>query len=429
MTVLPLNLLDELYLNLDRETEPWTVHYELRLETRLDPARLEFAISEAARRHPIARARLMSWRFQDRTYDWEIADELEDVPLTVVTCEDDDALAETRERLFSVSPSLAAAPPFLVVLARRTGGDTLMLNLHHAAGDGISAERFALSVMRAYTGSDDPVPPLDPLAVHDVQVLAAARSAHERQARQHALMLGYRRSLVPAARVARDGGEDRPAYGFETFTLSADESRTLFTRHSNCTTVNDVLLAGLAVTIGRWNREHGCAARPIALSMPINLRPPEWRLEIFSNFASWVTVWISPEPDDDVNSVVGRVANRTHPIKRDRLGGLAVDLLRVTSRLMIATKRWLRYMTALTGDTAVDTASLSNLGSIEAPPLLDAPASAVWFSPPSQMPLGVAIGAVTLNARLHVTMRYRHAQFDRSAARRFLALYRSVLLA
>ena len=36
MTTVPLNLLDELYLNLDRETEPWTVHYELRLSTHLD---------------------------------------------------------------------------------------------------------------------------------------------------------------------------------------------------------------------------------------------------------------------------------------------------------------------------------------------------------------------------------------------------------
>ena len=44
MTTVPLNLLDELYLNLDRETEPWTVHYELRLSTHLDAARLATAV-------------------------------------------------------------------------------------------------------------------------------------------------------------------------------------------------------------------------------------------------------------------------------------------------------------------------------------------------------------------------------------------------
>lgn len=82
MATLPLNLLDELYLNLDRATEPWTVHYELHLETHVDPARLARAVSGAARRHPLARARLMSWRLQDRAYDWEIVDELDDVPRT-----------------------------------------------------------------------------------------------------------------------------------------------------------------------------------------------------------------------------------------------------------------------------------------------------------------------------------------------------------
>jgi uncharacterized protein YbjT (DUF2867 family) len=51
----------------------------------------------------------------------------------------------------------------------------------------------------------------------------------------------------------------------------------------------------------------------------------------------------------------------------------------------------------------------------------------VWFSPPSQMPLGVAVGTVTLGERLHVALRYRHPQFDRDAAHRFAELYRSVL--
>ena len=80
MTSLALNLLDELYLNLDRKQEPWTVHYELRVDSHLDPVRLAAAIGAAARRHPQARARLASWRLQDNSYDWEIAEELEARP-------------------------------------------------------------------------------------------------------------------------------------------------------------------------------------------------------------------------------------------------------------------------------------------------------------------------------------------------------------
>lgn len=429
MTSLPLSLLDELYLNLDRATEPWTVHYEVSLTVHLDADRLAGAVVAAGRRHPLARARLASWRFQDRGYQWEIADDLADAAIRVAECSDEAALADEREKLFRDSPSLATAPPFIVLLARRADGDSVLLNLHHAVGDGISAARLMLSILRAYAGAPDPVPPVDPLAVHDVRVFSAARSDEERRTRLQTLARGARRLFVPTSRVARDGGDDRPGYGFVLMGFTVPETRALFARQRAGITVNDVLLAALGVSVARWNAEHGAAQKLIALSMPVNLRPAEWRSEVFSNFASWVTVWISPEPDQDLSSAVPRVAAQISGIKQDRLGGLAVDLLEIPGKLMIATKRWLQYLKPLTGDVVVDTASLSNLGRLEAlPARFDGAISAVWFSPPGQMPLGVSIGAATIEDRLNVTLRYRHAQFDRSAAVRFIALYRSVLL-
>jgi NRPS condensation-like uncharacterized protein len=120
---------------------------------------------------------------------------------------------------------------------------------------------------------------------------------------------------------------------------------------------------------------------------------------------------------------------RTSAIKRDGLGALAVDLLVIPGKLRIAAKRWLQYLKPLTGDVVVDTASLSNLGRLEALPApFETATTAVWFSPPGQMPLGVSIGAATIDERLHVTLRYRHAQFSRPAARKFGALLRDVLL-
>ena len=430
MTTVPLNLLDELYLNLDRETEPWTVHYELHVGRHLDIDRLTSAIGAAARRHPLARARLAPWRFQDRSYDWEIADQLPEVPLTVIACGDVAALERGREEFFSTSPSLTTAPPFAIALARCHEGDALLLNLHHAAGDGISAERLILSILRAYTGDQDPVPPLDPLALHGVVgSLAVARTAKERLARRRALMEGAWRPVLRAARIAREGEDDWPAYGFELLALSTNESLNVFARHPASTTLNDVLLGALALTIVRWNADHGRPTGPIALSMPVNLRPAEWRHEVFSNFASWATVWVYAEEGEELSSVVARVGARTRIIKRDRLGGLAVDLARIPGRLMIAAKRWLQYSKAFTNDVVVDTASLSNLGRLgPLPAPFNGDDAAVWFSPPSQMPLGVGIGVITFGDRLYVTMRYRHVQFDRVAARRFIALYREVLL-
>ena len=90
---------------------------------------------------------------------------------------------------------------------------------------------------------------------------------------------------------------------------------------------------------------------------------------------------------------------------------------------MIAAKRWLQYVKGFTTNAVVDTASLSNLGNIAPlPPPFDTAGAGIWFSPPCQMPLGVGIGAVTHGERLHVTVRYRHAQFDRDAARTLLAV-------
>jgi NRPS condensation-like uncharacterized protein len=430
MTFTPLNVLDELYLNLDRAAEPWTTHYEVHVRSHLDADRLAGAIAVASARHPFARARLASWRFQDRSYVWEVADQLDEMPLKVTVCNDENALAQERERLFSTSPSLGTAPPFAIVLARCGDRDVLLVNMHHAVADGVSAARLVLSIMRAYAGEDDPLPPVDPLAAHDVRALAAARSTREQSARRHALLADAAwRSLMQTARVAREGGDDRPAYGFELFALSVDESRKVFDGHPHRTTVNDLLLAALAAAIDRWNAEHGRRAGPIALSMPINLRPAAWRFEIVSNFASWVTVWVRPEPGEDVSSIATRVATTTRAIKRDGLGGSAVDLLTIQGDLMIAAKRWLHYVKAFSSDIAVDTASLSNFGRLDPlPASFDGIDAAVWAAPPSQMPLGVGIGVVTVGDRLHVGMRYRHAQFDRAAARKFMDLYRAVLL-
>lgn len=429
MNSMPLSLLDELYLNLDHGTEPWTVQYEVHLSQQLDPDRLARAVGTAAMYHPLSRARLASWRFQDRGYKWEIADNLDAVSVRVVECGDDRELAAERECLFQQSPSLAAAPPFLLVLARRPDGDSILLNLHHAVGDGVAAARLMLSILRAYAGVEDPVPELDPFAVHDVRRLSNARSVDERRSRRDAMIRGAWRPVVQIVRVARDGGDDRPAYGFELVALTSEESQSLFSRRPPGMTVNDVLLAALAVTIRRWNTEHGRPGEMVALTMPVNLRPEGWKLEIVSNFASWVTVWIRTAPDEDLSAVIKRVGARTRAIKRERLGGLAVDLLVVPGKLMIAWKRWLQYLKPLTGDVVVDTASLSNLGRLDALPAeFDGAVTAVGFSPPSQMPLGVSVGAVTLQDRLYLTLRYRHAQFDSSAARRFTSLYREVLL-
>jgi NRPS condensation-like uncharacterized protein len=421
----PLNRLDELFLALDDGEEPWNVHFEVRAAGRLDAERLRDAIREAALRHPLARARLADWRYWDRSYGWEIADTLVDVPLEVVTCDDEPAVSAAREELLSHSPSLDAAPPFTMLLARGPGADTLVLNLHHAAGDGIGAARLMRSILREYAGVEDPTPPVDLLAARDVNALAGARTIADRMTRgralaEHAVAQQWSR----AARVAVDGGDARAGYGVELLPLSREETAAVIARRTDATTVNDVLLAALAVAVRRWNADHGKVPRRVTMSMPVNLRPPEWRLELLGNVASYVTV-SGTLAAEDLPGALEFVGRQTRAIKRDGLAGVVVDLLSGYSRLTIAAKRRLPDMLALTGPVAIDTSSLSNLGSL---PSLGDDVDAVWFSPPGRMPLGAALGAVTHRDRLHLALRYRHAQFDPAAAHAFAGLYRDVLL-
>jgi NRPS condensation-like uncharacterized protein len=425
----PLNLLDELYLHLDRRDEPWVVHHEVRVGGHLDAERLAGALAVAVERHPIARARLASWRPADHGYSWEILDELSAVPLVIADCADEAALDDAREQHFTFSPALDNAPPFAVLLAHAPAGDAIVLNVNHAAVDGVGAARLMLSILRAYAQQEDPVPSFDPLEVRDVRALAGAQSVGERLRRMQAL--AWHAAHGPTTRVARDGGDSRPAYGFEFVSLSLDETSAVRDRRTPGATVNDVLLGALAVTVARWNEMHGQSARHIALTMPVNLRPAAWRNEVVSNLASYVTVSLEENEHADLAAAVAAAAVRTLAIKRDRLGGIVVDLLDQLAMLSVGVKRRLPDLIPLTGDVVVDTVSLSNLGTLDSPPRLDdaaGPVRAMWFSQPGRMPLGTCIGALTVDGRLHLALRYRHPQFDRVAAASFAQLFRDVLI-
>jgi NRPS condensation-like uncharacterized protein len=297
-----------------------------------------------------------------------------------------------------------------------------MLNLHHGAGDGMAAARLMTSVLRAYAGVEDPLSAQDPLGVRDLHALAGAATRRARRRRIRALARHTATHAGPPTRLAHDGANGRPGYGFVLSALSAEETGIVFGRRSSGTTVNDALLAALAVTIHRWNDEHGHQTGRIALSMPVNLRPDAWRTEIVGNFASYATVSLSASDGREPGRALAAVAAQTRAIKRDGLAGSVVDMLAGSGDLTIAVKRRLPDLIAMTGNVVVDTASLSNIGVLG-----ELDVQAAWFSPPGRMPLGTAFGAVTLNGRLHVTLRYRHAQLDAGAARTLVSRYREAL--
>jgi len=430
MTTAELNVLDQLYLHMDKEDEPWSVQFELELPGRMDAERLSAAIVRAAARHPVARARMADWQVTDSRYHWEIADELEQAPLDVADCEDSAQVEAARERALSTAPPLDSGPPFTMTLAHGPDGDTLMLNLHHAAGDGMAALALMTSVLRAYGDEDDPEAPVDPLAVRKVEDLVNPGSIAARIKRGQALFEQMGKWATAPARVAPQGASERAGYGFELLRLEAEETARVVARRRGDATLNDVLLAALAVSLRRWNDQHEAEGGRVAIWMPVNLRPPEWRTDVVANFASYVTVSLSEDEQEDLDAAIDAAAEHTKRIKDGGLGALAVDALTVPSLLPAAVKRNLQTLISITGARAIGTAMLSNLGRLpELPPAGDAgEPRAVWFSPPAHMPLGTSFGAASIGDELFLTLRYRHALLDSEAAAQLMGLYREVLV-
>ncbi len=415
----PFCSLDESILHLDSVSEPWSVHLEVRLSGAVDEDRLRQAVGVALARHPRARAHATVAR-RWGGYEWEI-NPIPDVdPLDVVVCSDDDALQAARSDLQSLAVPLLTSPPMRIRLARHRRGDVVMLNVHHAAGDGIAALGLLRSIARAYAGRPDPVPPTPP-----EQVEIPAPSGRWNQLRAQ---VGELRQAAPrSVHLVSSGGEDRPGYGLHHVVLDTAQTAALAAKADAGTTVNDLLLAGLHRVLDSWNAEHRGAPGRLSVLMPVNLRPKSRWYEVFGNFTFMVPVVTRPEDRRDAAATVETIRRRTRRIKDGRTPAAVVRFLDVLQRLPLPVKRTIARLAA--SGRVMPTAILSNLGCLDeglnfGPELR---ALEVWFSPPARMPMGLAVGAVTAAGRLHLVFRYRHPLIGPADVARFADRYVAAL--
>ena len=424
----PFSVVDEAVYLLDNEVEPWSVQLEARVAGRLDDDRLRGAVAEALSRHPMARARKATSRLADRRFQWEITTVPDLDPLLVVDCPDDDALVAARADLQSISIPLVESPPLRVRLAHHPEGDYVMLNVKHAAIDGFGAIRILRSIARSYWGLPDPQPDLELEATRELRGTLAAKDAPERARRWSTLADKMRDQVQPPARLAVDGGTEKPGYDLHHVSLSPEKTKALSSVEGG--TVNDVLLAGLHLAIAAWNDEHAVTTNRVGVLVPVNLRPKEWWEEMAGNFSLNVRVATTPEHRKSPESVLEVMAEQSNRIKKGGTGAALIEVLGGLPSLPLWAKQSVAPMLAFSGSRLVDTALLSNVGKVDEPPSFGPDAgdtTEMWFSAPARMPLGLSIGTVTVAGRMHVAYRYRHPQFDSAAVRRFAERYEEVL--
>jgi NRPS condensation-like uncharacterized protein len=235
------------------------------------------------------------------------------------------------------------------------------------------------------------------------------------------------RAVLPAAvtRIAARGGHpDRPGYGFALRSIAVPRpARRGAGPHP---TVNDLFVAALIATIDEWNQAHGRRSGQIRITVPVNGRDPQRRWAGPGNQSRLIRVSTRPRHRADPAGLLGYVAAQTRAGKQQRHAGLDG-----ASRLLAAgwaptavkggTARLVRRLAAPLG---TDTSLVRNLGAPSEPPWFSGRGQEpVWLSGPAPMPRGLAVGAITVGGRLHLSVHYRHALLDRAAAEDFTDAY------
>jgi len=387
--------------------DPGSSHWSVQLEARiggvpLDETRLRAAFAAALGRRPA-----------------------EHHVLDVVEAPDDISLAAARTRLHAQSVTVGEWPPLRATLAHHPGGDVLMFNLNHAAGDGPAALEVLTAVAVAYRdGHIDGDARPDFIAVSDLPVRPASAPVSMLVAKYRRSIEQLRDWLANPARLAADQPVDDPGVGFHLVRLTVAETRRVINA-SRPGTGRNLLLAGLHLAIGHWNLQHGTPGRRVGVLLPVDLRPPGWPAETIGNFSVTARVSTSRRHRSGPRSALHAVRTQKTRNKRVRTGIALLEALQRSGLLPLWAKQSLVVLQPLTRNRLVDTALFADLGWLDEPPSFGDGAGVVdvWFSTPARTPECLCIGAVTVSGQLHLTFRYPLRLFSPEAARRFADCY------
>jgi len=411
-------LVDELNCYFDSPAEPNNVHLEIWLPGHLDPERLRASVAAVLARQPRAaprRAGRSRWR---RGFAWEFPARPDVDPVSTADWQDEPDLDLLRARFLAAAPPLDRSPPFRLLLARGPWRDSLILSAHHAAFDGRSCLRLLRLIADEYragrAGRTPAAAGPPPPAVPGRSQPPWARSFWPRLRIRRAVRVAPRN---PGGRRARRA----PGYGLALLGWPGVPSAAQPGPHL---TVNDLLIAALVRAIRQWNEVAGRPSGRVRISMPVDARPPGLEDEL-GNLTRLCTVTVdgAAEPTAVVGGQTKRAKDQVGPPVGPGLIALAraplpTPVKRCLVRLAVRGLGWLEC----------DTSLLSNLGNVADPPRFGALApERMWFSTSAHMPRGLSVGAATVDGRLQLCFRYRHALFDEAAARDFAACYAAAL--
>jgi len=438
----PFAPIEELDLYLENAQEPSLVQLETHVPGHLDQAALEAALAGVLAADPATRRHLATTSRWSRRLRWEApapairtgsgpAPSGEAGLLTVAGWRSPGQLAALRDQLSAWPISLSSTAARLI-LAVGPEHDVVILQIHHAAFDGISGLALLAAICAAYRDRAGPsIRPQSAFpsrpAPDPVHPPAPHRSRHEQAPAPR--RDGHRPGLPPlpglVTRIAVQAAQpDRPGYGFVL--KSAPVPRSARSGRGPYPTVNDLLVTAMILTVDQWNAARGRRGGTVRISVPVNGRDPQRRWEGPGNLSRLIRVTARPGQRTDAAGLLAQVAAQTRAGKRQPRPGLdAVSRLLAAGWAPTAVKRrTARLARRLAAPVCTDTSLVSNLGVLPEPPCFGGSGQdPLWFYGPAPMPRGLAVGAVTVAGRLHLCVTYRHALMDCGAAADFTAAY------
>jgi NRPS condensation-like uncharacterized protein len=435
--LVPFSMVDELSCYFDVPAEPNNVHLEVRIPGQLDYPVLHDAVTAALAKQSRASGRRATWRKLQPRFFWEHPPALDLDPVSRITWADEAELNRSRQEFMSSAPPLDCAPPVRVLVAAGPSAVHVILNVHHAAMDGISCLELLSEISRRYAAAArdnlppsphwpsagsavaDPSPPPEPGPASPMTG-GPAHAGHHGLPRRPA-HAGLRSLPRRPARIAASPGSRLDGYGLLLLPMPVPSVPALTAGRA---TLNDLLVAAMVVAVGRWNSAQGKPARQVKITVPVNARQPGQQ-RAAGNMSRLTTVGAWPPAEGtDLRIVLAQVAAQTRRARAatgPQLGAGPRWLARTLCP--VAIKAWLvRAALRAIGPAVCDTAVLTNLGNIQDPPQFGQPGPvSMAFSTSAHMPRGLSVGAITAAGQLQLGLRYRKALLDGVAAQRFAA--------
>ncbi|NUK21873.1 condensation protein [Streptomyces lunaelactis] len=445
---LPFPIIDEVSRHCLSDDEPETVHVEVHLPGRLDPARLRTAFRRALLTHPRVLMREVPGRWHRQSFAWELTGEPDSDPVSF-TRPGPDALGRARARALTECPSLALSPPMRLEVIEVHGGTAaggppeagvpgatrtvLLLTMHHTALDAGSGLRVLATTAERYGGSaalpvPGPVRP-DPSGPAPAATDGTGRAVCARPVR----VAPDSRPEPVRARAAGNG------------MLQAElpvPPRVRRTGGLAPWTVNDQLLVAASLMVGRWNVSQGRPAGPVRITMPVDDRPRGREMPMGNGTRLVEVAMTSEDPRDTdlllgerpdlaaVARLLGTTARRTRALKSAQGAPLGSGASLLTARLLpVGIRGALTRGARRAAAPWTSTALVTNIGRV--PYSLDfgdaGRANAVWFSAPARMPRGLSVAAASTDGRLHVTLRWSRALLGDAAGAHLAGLFEQSL--